>query len=115
MWRLLSQRARLLRRPKKCARLISVLFRCATVAVFWGFLRGLFFEGWQPSNAPIAMSRQEFLEAVSEKIVTDHAIDPLRITQIVFSVIISHVGIGEMEKIKHCFSKDIRTLWAGWA
>ena len=79
------------------------------------FLRGLFFEGWQPSNVPIAMSREEFLQAVSEKIVTDHAVDPLRITQIVFSVIMSHVGAGEMEKIKHCFPKDMQTLWADWA
>jgi len=79
------------------------------------FLRGLFFEGWQPSNVPIAMSREEFLQAVSEKIVTDHAVDPLRITQIVFSVIMSHVGTGEMEKIKHCFPKDMQTLWADWA
>jgi uncharacterized protein (DUF2267 family) len=79
------------------------------------FLRGLFFEGWQPSNVPSAMSREEFLQTVSEKIVTDHVVDPLRITQIVFSVIMSHVGVGEMEKIKHCFPKDMQTLWAGWA
>jgi uncharacterized protein (DUF2267 family) len=79
------------------------------------FLRGLFFEGWKPSTVPIAMSREEFLQTVSEKIVTDCAVDPLRITQIVFSVIMSHVGIGEMEKIKHCFPKDMQTLWGDWA
>ena len=79
------------------------------------FLRGLFFEGWKPSNVPIAMSREEFLQTVSEKIVTDRAVDPLRVTQIVFSVIMSHVGVGEMEKIKHCFPKDMQTLWGDWA
>ncbi len=78
------------------------------------FLRGLFFESWQPASVPIKMSGEEFLQAVSEKIVTDHPVDPLRVTQIVFSVIMSHVGVGEMEKVKHCFPKDMQSLWPGW-
>ncbi len=79
------------------------------------FLRGLFFEGWQPANLPIKMSLDEFLQAVNEKIVTDRTVDPLRITQSVFAVIMSHVGVGEMEKIKHCFPKDMQSLWPGWS
>ena len=79
------------------------------------FLRGLFYEGWQPSNVPLKMSREEFLQAVNEKIVTDHPVDPLRITQSVFAVIMSHVGLSEMEKIKHCFPKVMQTLWPGWS
>ena len=78
------------------------------------FLRGLFYEGWEPSKVPIKMSREQFLDAVKEKIVTDQAIDPLRITQSVLSVVMSYVGVGEMEKIKHCFPKDLQTLWPGW-
>jgi uncharacterized protein (DUF2267 family) len=78
------------------------------------FLRGLFFESWQPSSVPIKMSREEFLKAISEKVITDHRVDPLRITEIVFSAIMTHVGVGEMEKIKHCLPKDLRSLWPGW-
>ena len=59
------------------------------------------------------MSREEFLQAIEDKVVTNHAVDPLRITQIVFSVVMSHVGIGEMEKIKHCFPKETQSLWPG--
>jgi uncharacterized protein (DUF2267 family) len=69
----------------------------------------------ETSVVPMKMSREEFLQIVSEKIVADQVIDPLRITQAVFAVIVSHVGLGEMEKIKHCFPKDMQTLWPGWA
>jgi uncharacterized protein (DUF2267 family) len=79
------------------------------------FLRGLFFEGWQPSSVPIKMSREEFLAAIQANIITDQAVDPLRITEVVFSVIMTHVGVGEMEKIKHCFPKEMQTLWPGWS
>ena len=33
---------------------------------------------------------------------------------VVFSIIMSRVGIDEMEKIKHCFPKEMQTLWLGW-
>jgi hypothetical protein len=38
-------------------------------------------------------------------------IDPVRITQSVLLVIMSFVGVAEMEKIKHCFPKDMQSLW----
>ena len=60
------------------------------------------------------MSRAEFLESVQQKIVSDQVIDPLRITHAVFAVIMSFIGIGEMDKIKHCFPKDMQTLFPGW-
>src|SRR5207249_9331009 len=56
------------------------------------FLRGLYYEGWKPSKVPIKMSRQDFLDAVQEKIVTEQVVDPVRITQSVFAVIMSYVG-----------------------
>jgi uncharacterized protein (DUF2267 family) len=78
------------------------------------FLRGLFYEGWQPAKVPIKMSREEFLTAVEEKIVTNQLLDPVQITQSVFGVIMSHVGLSEMKKIRHCFPKEMDPLWAHW-
>jgi len=78
------------------------------------FLRGLFYEGWQPSRVPVKMSREEFLTAVQEKVVTNRFIDPLQVTQKVFAVIMSHVGLSEMGKIRNCFPKEMDELWADW-
>jgi uncharacterized protein (DUF2267 family) len=74
-------------------------------------IRGLYYEGWEPSKVPIKMSREEFLAAITAKIVTDKAIDPVRITGCVLEVIGSHVAPGELEKVRHCFPKDLQTLW----
>ena len=61
------------------------------------------------------MSREEFLAVIQGNMVTDQVIDPLRITQAVFAVIMSHVGMAEMEKIKHCFPKEMQSLWPSWS
>ena len=39
-------------------------------------IRGLYYDGWKPSETPIKMSREQFLEAIKEKIVTDRFMDP---------------------------------------
>jgi hypothetical protein len=46
------------------------------------------------------MSRQEFLDAVNQKIISSQVIDPARITQSVLAVIASYVAPGEIEKLK---------------
>ena len=75
------------------------------------FLRGLFYEGWEPAKVPIKMSVEEFLAAVQEKVVTDRVIDPLRLTQAVLAVMATHVGLHEMAKVKHAFPKDMQGLF----
>jgi uncharacterized protein (DUF2267 family) len=61
-------------------------------------VRGLYYEGWEPSKVPIKMSRQEFVDAVQQKIVAGCVIDPLETAQSVLSVVGSYVGAGEMTK-----------------
>ena len=78
------------------------------------FLRGLFYDGWEPAKVPVKMSSTEFLQSVQQKIVSDQVIDPLRITRGVLAVIMSFAGVGEMEKIKHCFPKDLQELLPDW-
>ena len=78
-------------------------------------IRGLYYEGWEPSKVPIKMSLQEFLDAIAQKIVSDRAIDPAETTQAVLSVIGSYIGLGEMEKVKHAFPRDMQNLFPAFA
>ena len=57
------------------------------------------------------MSREEFLKAVGEKIVTDRFLDPVRMTHDVLSLFERFLSPGEMEKIKQILPKDLQTLW----
>jgi uncharacterized protein (DUF2267 family) len=88
----------------------------ADVAVHFGaqlpmLIRGLYYEGWEPSEVPIKMSLRGFLEAIQRKIITDRTIDPIETTQAVLSVIANYVGYGEMEKVKRSFPRDMQNLF----
>ena len=74
-------------------------------------LRGLYYEGWKPLETPIKMSRDEFLQAVQEKIVMEGVADPIRFTEGVLAAAATYVSGGEMEKIRQIMPKDMQVLW----
>ena len=74
-------------------------------------LRGLYYEGWKPTQAPIKMSRDEFLRAVGQKIVTKGVVDPVRMTHDVLSVLERYLSDGELEKVKGILPKELQSLW----
>jgi uncharacterized protein (DUF2267 family) len=74
-------------------------------------IRGIFFDGWRPAAVPVKLSREEFLAAVSEKIVAAQVIDPVQITRDVLGVIAAEISPGEAEKVRHILPKDLQELW----
>jgi uncharacterized protein (DUF2267 family) len=74
-------------------------------------IRGIFFDGWRPSEVPVKLSREEFLVAVSLKIVAPHFTDPLRITQDVLGVVSAQISPGEADKLKHILPAELQSLW----
>jgi uncharacterized protein (DUF2267 family) len=78
-------------------------------------VRGLYYEGWEPSKVPLKMSREEFLEAVRIKIVADRVIDPVETVQNVLGVLASHMGDGEMQKVMDSFPRDMQSLFPALA
>lgn len=74
-------------------------------------IRGIFFEGWRPSVVPLKGDLEEFLQAVSEKIVTPRPLDTLLITQQVFAVMNRFLGRGEIEKLQGLLNKKMQVLF----
>jgi uncharacterized protein (DUF2267 family) len=74
-------------------------------------LRGLYYEGWKPSQTPVKMSREEFLQAVEEKIVTRGVVDPVRMTPDVLYVLGSYVSPGEFDNVKQILPKELQAFW----
>lgn len=75
-------------------------------------IRGIFFEGWRPSMVPLKADLGEFLQAVSEKIVTPRPIDTLLLTQQVIAVMNRFLGKGEIEKLQGLLNKKMQVLFA---
>lgn len=75
-------------------------------------LRGLYYEGWKPSRAPMRIrARQEFLDQIQERY--DLAgIDPELAARTVFGCVERHVDAGEVDKLRGLMPEEIRGLWA---
>src|SRR5438270_1274802 len=87
------------------------------VAVHFGaqlpmLIRGMYYEGWEPSKVPIKMAREEFLAVVQSKIIADRVIDPVETVQNVLGVVAAHTGNGELEKVMLSLPKDMQSLFS---
>jgi uncharacterized protein (DUF2267 family) len=78
-------------------------------------IRGLYYEGWDPSKTPVRdRHRDAFLGRVGKTL--DRArpagIYPEPVVQAVFTVLSTHVSPGEIDDVRHALPQDIRQLWA---
>jgi uncharacterized protein (DUF2267 family) len=74
-------------------------------------LKGVYWEGWDPTpSAPGHRSQEAFLAAVRKPFRQDDKVDPARIVRAVFTVMDTHVTAGEMEDIRGTLPEKIRTL-----
>ena len=78
-------------------------------------VRGLYYEGWEPSKVPIKMSREEFLAVVQSRIIADRVVDPVETVQNVLAVVANHIGNGEMQKIMGAFPHDMQSFFPALA
>lgn len=75
-------------------------------------IRGIFFEGYKPSNKPLTYrDREVFLERVSEELQTVNGANPEDVTRAVFTVLNRHISPGEVEDVRRMLPKAIRQLW----
>jgi uncharacterized protein (DUF2267 family) len=73
-------------------------------------VRGLYYEGWEPSKVPIKMSLEDFLAVVQSRIIADRVIDPIETVQNVLAIIANHIGGSEMQKVMDAFPRDTQSL-----
>jgi uncharacterized protein (DUF2267 family) len=74
--------------------------------------RGMFYEGWRPSDVPKKIrSRDEFLADVRAAFSEDPAFDAEAAFREVVAVMRMHISEGEMEILRNAMPSQIRTLW----
>ena len=74
-------------------------------------VRGIFYEGYRPTQMPEDLSRQEFLDRISERIVNGRITDPVETARQVFAVLEHFLGRGELEKIGLVLPAELRSLF----
>lgn len=74
-------------------------------------IRGIFYEGWRPSDAPDPMDYSLFMRKIADKIVTPRSIDPETVAKHVFGVMEDFLAEGELEKISRILPKEFQDLF----
>jgi uncharacterized protein (DUF2267 family) len=80
-------------------------------------VRGIYFEGWNPSNTPEEdRSRESFLSRTEHALERalwneDHKIDPEHAVRAVLRVVSDRISAGEIEQVRHVLPEPIRELW----
>jgi uncharacterized protein (DUF2267 family) len=77
-------------------------------------IRGIYYEGWDPTGKPVKQRhREQFLARIREYFKTDDDVDPETIARAVFCLLSKRVTSGEIEDVKHILPREIRDLWPG--
>lgn len=80
-------------------------------------VRGIYFEGWNPTNTPAEdRSRDNFLSRTEQALERalwneDHQIDAEHAARTVLGVLSNHVSPGEVEQVRHVLPEPVRDLW----
>ena len=75
-------------------------------------LRGLYYEGWNPSATPLRERRKEdFLRHIASAFPGHAEIYPEEVAWGVFKVLERRVSAGEIRDVLHVLPADIRSLW----
>lgn len=75
-------------------------------------VRGIYFEGWRPSDSPSReRTKEAFLESVLHKMHRDD-IDPEKACRGTFSLLSRKVTAGEIEDVRHMLPEPVRDLWS---
>ncbi len=76
-------------------------------------IRGIYYEGWDPSKVPMKVRhREDFLELVAKHLGKVDTVSPEKAVPAVFAVIQRHVSEGEVKDVLVSMPQEIRELLA---
>jgi uncharacterized protein (DUF2267 family) len=73
-------------------------------------VRGMYFEGWDPSIVPIKLNREDFLFEVRRNFTFDFEGGPERLVRTVLQAMRRHVTAGEWDEVRDNLPKDLATV-----
>jgi uncharacterized protein (DUF2267 family) len=75
-------------------------------------IRGIYYEGWDPTGAPLKLRhKEEFLARIAQELEGAGAADSESVARAVFGVLAARVTSGEIEDVKHVLPAEVRQLW----
>ena len=76
------------------------------------FIRGVYYEGWDPSKTPVHLrDKVDFIARVSEAFTGDQLDDPEEAVSIIFSFLNTRISAGEINDVRQSLRKNLRDIW----
>ena len=76
------------------------------------FIRGVFFDGWDPSRAPAQLrEKPDFVARIATEFGPDTLEEPERAINAVLSVLNTRISAGEISDVRNSMRKSVRDLW----
>jgi uncharacterized protein (DUF2267 family) len=70
-------------------------------------VRGIYYEGWDPSRVPVKMDREEFLARVRQEFPFDTGVDTERMVRAVLEALREHITDGEWQDVKSTVPREL--------
>jgi uncharacterized protein (DUF2267 family) len=75
-------------------------------------IRGIFYDGWDPSKTPVKeRTRDAFIERIQKDFETDPLGDAPEAIAAVMAVLDARISKGEMDDVRGAFAKEVRALF----
>ena len=75
-------------------------------------VRGIYYEGWKPSNTPLKVrTQEEFLSVIEERYKQREPVDFDELARAVFKTVNRHIAPDQAEKIREILGDELRSLW----
>jgi uncharacterized protein (DUF2267 family) len=77
-------------------------------------IRGLYYEGWDPTDKPLRERRKEqFLARIAQEFWSNDGVDPDTVARGVFAVLAQRITEGELLDVQQMLPGELRDLWPG--
>lgn len=75
-------------------------------------IRGIYYEGWNPTGKPLKERHiEEFLGHIEDELNPDLDANPEEVARGVFRLLSQRISAGEVQDIKHVLPRPLRKLW----
>ena len=75
-------------------------------------VRGIYYEGWKPSDNPLkTRTQEEFLSVIEERYMQREPVDFDELARAVFKTVNRYVTPAQVEKIRETLGDELRSLW----
>lgn len=76
-------------------------------------VRGIYYEGWDPSRVPVReRHREQFLGRVAEAFERVQPVDPEAAARAVLRVLAARISAGEADDVRRMLPGEVQALWA---